>query len=176
MIPERKKPRPLSLYCRQILKYVEEYESKFGNGSGEDLNAVAEWAFRQGKWEPPRRNPARDLARDLAKASRQDYIKDDQGEPVRRRHSYPVTRGEVQLTFWVKIEDATPENMKISLQGRRNGALMDVLQADRDLRYYNKHYNPGDSIQLSWNFDLDVEERLYPSEYPEEPPENSKES
>ena len=172
MIPERKKPRPLSLYNRQILKYVDEYESEHGVGSAEDLNVVAEWAFQKGDWEPRRRSPAKELARDLARASRQDYIKDEQGEPVRRRHSYPVMRGEIQLTFWMKIENATPEKMRISLQGRRNGALMDVLQADRDRRYYNKHYNPGDPIQLSWNFDLDVDERQYPADYPEEPPQD----
>ena len=170
MMPARKKPRPLSLYNKQILQFVDEYERETGE-SAEDLMAVAQWAHKNGKWEPRPRNPVKELARDLARASRQDYITDEQGEPVRRRHSYPVLRGEVQLTFWVKIENATPEKMKLSLQGRRNGALADVLQADRDRRYYNAHYNPGDPIQMSWNFDLDVEERQYPDEYPEGPEE-----
>lgn len=157
------------------MQYIDEYEAEFG-GTAEDLNAVAQWAYAQGKWKPRKRDPAKELARDLARASRQDYITDEQGEPVRRRHSYPVSRGEVQLMLWVKIENATPEKMKLSLQGRRNGALMDVLQADRDRQYYNKHYNPGDPIQISWNFDTDVEERQFPAEYPEQPPHDSNKS
>jgi len=85
-------------------------------------------------------------------------------------HRYPVQRGEKQLTFWVKIENATPENMKLSLQGRRNGARDDVLQAERDRRYFNVHYNPGDPIKISWNVDLDVAEREFPPDDTDESP------
>lgn len=171
MIPQRKKPRPLSVYNRQVLRFIDEYEAIIGHPA-EDLMAAAQWAYENGKWEARPRNPVKELARDMARASRQDYITDEQGEPVRRRHSYPVMKGDVQLVFWFKMENGTPEKMKLSLQGRRNGALADVLQADRDRRYFNAHYNPGDPIQMSWNFDLDIEEREYPDEYPEGPEED----
>ncbi len=167
---KRKKPRKLSSYNKQLLHFIEAYEAET-NENGEDLRAVAFWAIQKGLWEPGITDVTKRLARELALACRQDYIADSNGEPVRRRHSYRDK--DRQLTFWFKIEDATPQKMRISAQERRNGALMDILQIDRDLNYYNENHNPGDPIQMSFNFDPDVEERHLPTDYPDAPPDGA---
>lgn len=164
----RKKRRKLSTYYRQILKFIPEFEKATGQ-SGNDLDLVAAWAYLNKKWEPPPRNVIKQLARDLARASAQDYITDDNGEPVRWRHG--VKDEKTQKTFWYTMDKATPEQIRMSAQSRRNGALNDILQIDRDLNHFNKNYNPGDPIQMSFNFDPDVEERHLPPEYPDSPPE-----
>jgi len=69
------------------------------------------------------------------------------------------------------MEDGTPDQMKLSSQQRRKGIAADVFQADRDLKYYNTHYNPGDPIEADWNFNSDVLERQQPGEYDDTPPD-----
>jgi hypothetical protein len=87
-----------------------------------------------------------------------------------RRHAFKEP-GQ-QHTLWVKIEEATPHQMHVSAQARRKGVLMDVLQIDRDLGYFNNHHNPGDPIQMSWDFNADVDEQHMPTEYPDAPPDD----
>ena len=99
------------------------------------------------------------------------YIEDDNGEPVRRRHAYTVKNDGQQVFSWFKIEDATPEKMRLSAQGRRDGSLMDLLQLVRDINFYNKHYNPGDPLEVDANFTPDIAELGMPAEYPDSPPE-----
>jgi hypothetical protein len=78
--------------------------------------------------------------------------------------------GGKQLMFWFKMENATPEDMRLSAQARRRGTRADVFQIVRDVKYYNSHYNPGDPIQLDFNFNKDIEEQQFPTEYPDAPP------
>jgi hypothetical protein len=165
----RKKPRKQSDYYRQLLKVVDEYTVETGIKMP-DLMEVAAWGFRNGKLAPPPQNVIRQIARMLSRACRQDYIPDENGEPVRRRHVVKETKGDQQLTFWFKIEDATPDQMRLSAALRRNGSLADMFQLDRDVCYYNKHFNPGDPIQLDFNFNPDIAERHLPTEYDETPP------
>ena len=107
----------------------------------------------------------------LARACRQDYITDENGEPVRCRHAVKETRGDRQLTLWPKMETMSPEQMRLSLQVRKRGGVQDFIQIERDRRYYNKHFNPGDPIALDYNANPDVEEHFLPTEYPDTPPE-----
>lgn len=165
----KKKRRRLSAYYRQILAYLPEYEQETGAPAG-DYDLVAAWAYHKKKWKPPPRDFIRQLARDLARASAQDFISDENEEPVRWR--YPVRDKKTQKTFWVTMDKASPEQIKMSAQNRRNGAMSDVLQIVRDLSYFNGHYNPGDPIQMSFNFDLDISERQMPTDYPDAPPES----
>lgn len=158
-----------SAYQKKLLQFVDRYIAETGRTTV-DMIHVAMWAISNGLWEPRKIDVARQLQRDLSRAARQDYITDDEGEPVRRRHSYKVTSGEKQLTLWVSVEKATPRQMRLSAQARRRGILADCIQVERDLRYYNKNYNPGECIQLSFNFEPDMEERQLPRDYDDSPP------
>jgi len=86
------------------------------------------------------------------------------------RHAYVETRGDKQYRFWFRMEDGTPEKMRLSAMSRRNGSLMDVMQIVRDVNYFNKNHNPGDPIQLDFNYNKDIVERNMPPEYPDSPP------
>jgi hypothetical protein len=168
---ERKKSfRALSAYTRQLLDILDAYVAETGNHDV-DNNMVAAWAYSKGLLQPQRADVVKQLARALSRAARQDYVEDEKGEPVRVRHPYRILKGEKQEVFWFKIDDTTPEKMRLSSQQRRKGMAADVFQADRDLKYYNKNFNPGDPILLSWNFDPDVAEREQSGEYDDNPPD-----
>jgi hypothetical protein len=167
-----KKCPKMSEATKDKLRLIDEYEKSTGDKSG-NLMLVAHWAHKEGKFPPPAYNPVKLIAKSLATACRQDYIDTEKG-PVRRRHAYIPKGDPNQKTFsWFKIEDATPEKMKLSSQGRRNGTLLDLLQLVRDLDYYNDNYNPGDPIEVDPDFTPDIEELRMPPEYPDSPPDDS---
>lgn len=169
MIP-KKKPRQLSTYTKQLLAIVDKYTAATGD-TEPDLRTVARWAHAQGLMDTPPVDVIRLMARALARACRQDFIVDENGEPVRRRHAIRESRGDQQLTLWPKMETMTPEKFRVSLTSRRNATVQDALQIERDKRYFNNHYNPGDPIEMDYNLNPDVEEYFLPSEYPDTPPE-----
>jgi hypothetical protein len=168
MSPKRKKPRSQSSYNRQVLAIIDRYIAETGD-KNPDYHTVAAWAYRLELIEPPPYSVVKQIARSMARASRDDYITDDNGEPVRRRMNFTEQRGDKQMAFWFKMEDATPEKMRLSAMRRRNGTLMDVLQLHRDIKYFNAKHNPGDPLLFDANFNPDIEEREQPPEYPEGP-------
>lgn len=172
-----KKMRPPSSYTRQVLALMDEYEATTGDRSG-DLHKMAEWLDHNGKMVPPAYSRTKALAKMLAIAARQDYIENEKGEPVRRRHCYILSAGESeQSTFsWFKIEDATPDKMKLSVNYRRNGTLRDILQLVRDVNYFNAHHNPGEPIPVNANFQSDIDELSLPTEYQDEPSDDPDQS
>ena len=164
--------RPESGYYKQLLALIDQYVDETGSRSAVDLRLVAAWAIQKGLWQPQREDKIKRLAKELSRASRDDYIPDEEeGGFVRQRVAYKVKSGDVQLTFWVMMKDATPMQMRNGAQWRRNGILADCLQLDHDMRYYNKHYNPGDPIQQEFNFNPDVEEKRHPGEYQDRAPD-----
>jgi len=165
----KKHGRSPSQYTKELLAIIDLYVEETGD-KAYDLHHVAAWAHRKGLFDPQPHDVIKQFAKELARAARQDFIVDENGEPVRQRHAVTIDRGGKQLTFWFKMEDATPANMRLSAQARRRGALADVLQIVRDIKYYNKKYNPGDPIQLDFNYNKDIEERQQPTEYPDAPP------
>lgn len=169
MSKQKKPRRQKSSFDRALLKFIDDYVEETGDLTPQ-LHHVAAWAINKGLYEPPTHSVIRDLAKLLGRIARQDYIDDENGNPVRRRHAWKEKREGKQLTFWVNIEDATPQQMRMSAQGRRRGILADCVQLDRDVSYYNKHHNPGESIQLTFDFGPDVQERNEPRDYPDAPP------
>jgi hypothetical protein len=166
----KKKHRGPSPYARKMLGFIDDYIAETGDQEV-DHHHVAAWAIRKGRWESPTRDQVQILARDLSRAAREDFIEDENGQAVRRRHSYKVVQGEFEYTKWVKIEDASPDQMKLSVQGRRRGILSDCIQLNRDVKHYNKNYNPGEYIQPSFDFGSDIAEAEQSGEYDDTPPE-----
>ncbi len=166
---KRKKCPKMSEATKEKLRLIDEYEKATGDKSG-NLILVARWAHREGRIPLPTVDPIKLIAKGLANACRQDYLDTDMG-PVRHRHAYiPKGNPDQKMLFsWFKIEDATPEKMRLSAQGRRNGTLQDLLQLVRDLDYFNVKYNPGDPIMVDPDFTPDIEEMRMPPEYPEGP-------
>ena len=77
----------------------------------------------------------------------------------------PATNSLAKNGGYVTAEDAiVPSTAK-------GGDRSDAIQIERDRRYFNTHYNPGDAIQMDYNLNTDVEEHFLPAEYPDAPPE-----
>jgi hypothetical protein len=175
MSTKRKKPRQLSSYVKHLWDIAQMFIKETGADPGcLDTNALAFWAYKKKHLEPQQRDVIKQLAREFSRAFRQQYIVDENGEPVRRVHAYRERRGDVQNTFWFMMEEATPQKMRLSAGARRRGALSDVMQIYRDLKYFNKNHNAGDPVGMSFNFDMDIAEKELPTEYPEEAPPEDK--
>jgi len=77
---------------REMLYLVEEYKRVHGVEEI-DLASIAHWAHSEGKWTRPPVDPEAILRRELARAMRNDYIKDPQGREVRKYHAVLALRG-----------------------------------------------------------------------------------
>lgn len=163
--------RKQTSYMKHLLEFIDQYVEETGQTTI-DLRLVAAWAISKDLWRPQPEDKIKRLARDLSRAARQDYITDDDDKPVRHKQCYKIKQGDVQLTFWVNIEDATREQMRNATQWRRNGVLADCIQLDRDVRHYNKHFNTDEPIAVEFDLSDDVAEKRHASEYQDAPPDD----
>jgi hypothetical protein len=171
MSAKKKSPRPLSPMTKQLLQIADDYRSETGLNEIDPL-ALAAWAQANNRADLPRQSVIRTLARAFSRAMREDYIEDDQGEPVRNRHAYKKGDGPKQQVMWFLMEEATPEKMRLSAGWRRRGIQAGCFQLDRDLDYFNKNYNLGEPLEVSYDFSQDVAERKEYGEYDDTPPED----
>lgn len=174
MSEKRKRCRSTSQYQRQLLNVIDRYIEATGQTTV-DLAAVVMWGRANGELDLPTIDINKILVRALSRASREEYIADENGEPVRRRHAFKVKEGDKQQTFWFKMEDGTRDQMRISGQQRRKGVVADVFQVVRDINYYNKHYNSGEPLEFDWNINLDIAEKAESAEYDDTPPDDEDE-
>ena len=132
---------------------------------------IALWAIKNHKWDPdPRKSVADECARELSEAMREEYFTDERGRHIRKKHA--VRKSELlpdgafrQLTLWVDIEDAEPEQMRTALQQRRGQILGDCVQLKNDADWYNDNNKHEATIQMSFNFTEDLDELDQPPEY-----------
>jgi hypothetical protein len=124
----------------------------------------------------------------MRRALREEYHTDPQSRRVRTNHPYKEwilgESGErQQKTMWGDIWSLNPEQMRNSVQVRRKQSLGEVRQIKIDLESYNDNNGFGAKIQMSFNFDKDLQEIFQDTEYnpdkdrPEESggrPKNSK--
>ena len=62
--------------------------------------------------------------------------------------------------------------MQTSLSQRRNGIAADCRQHKIDFDYYNENNVLGQTLkEFDYNFNPDVEEMEFPTEYPDDKPE-----
>lgn len=132
---------------------------------------IAAWAIREGLWQVPRTSAVDQLASDIARSMREEFITDPQGRSVRLYHARRVTEKlddgeERQMVLWDDIRNAPPEHMQISFQQRRHAVLGDVIQLERDVASYNDNYNSGPQLQFSYNYEEDLAELKLPTDYP----------
>ena len=73
-------------YSDFLMEFIGQYRREHP-GQPIRMQEVAKWVIARGLWEPKRRNPARELARDLARASRAQRTTDPQGRSVRAMHA-----------------------------------------------------------------------------------------
>ncbi len=157
----------------RMLYLVEQYK-KAHQVDEVDTAAVAHWAFVNGLWKRPPMDPEMLLRREISQALRGEHIFDDQGREVRKNHpvKIPQEDGGV-LVVWAELHRAKEGHMKLSFGQRRNGVLADCKQMALDYDSYNDNNVFGVKLApISYNFDPDIEELRFPTDYPDEPPES----
>ena len=117
---------------------------------------MAKYAIANHLWEAQRTTVIDICAEQLARAMREEYIRDPQGRVVRAKHAARV-EGE-QTVLWDDIRTASRGHMVVALQQRRQQIVGDCRQLKLDTDSYNENNNPGKPIQMVFNFTDDLVE------------------
>ena len=127
-------------------------------GAGEEWPAtshqIAQYAIANHLWEAQRATVVDICAEQLARAMREEYIRDPQGRVVRAKHAARVA-GE-QTVLWDDIRTANREHMAVAFQQRRQQIVGDCRQLKLDTDSYNENNNPGKPIQMVFDFTIDL--------------------
>ncbi|MDQ3701021.1 MAG: hypothetical protein M3442_08900, partial [Chloroflexota bacterium] len=113
---------------------------------------------RMKRWQPQPGKVIGQLAEQLARAMREEYIVDAHGREVRTKHAARTERDGVQGVFWADIRSAPRAYMEIAFQQRRQQIVGDCRQLKVDAHYFNENHNPGLRIQLVFDFREDLAE------------------
>jgi len=119
---------------------------------------MAEWAFQNNLWRPTHDSLLTQLADNLSKALREDYLIDPQGRSVRAKHAARVRRDGEQMVLWADMRDAPREHMEIAFQQRRQQIVGDCRQLKTDVDSYNENAELIRPIQMVFDFTDDLEE------------------
>jgi hypothetical protein len=148
---------------------VHEYREEHDNVDVVNLEQVAEWAVRTGRWHRKQPTPEKLCQRELSQALRAETYIDPQGREVRVMHPARNEQG----VLWADIHTATPEHMRISLQQRRQAILADCRRHKIDFDSYNQNNTIGAQLPLfDYNFNLDLGELEFPTDYPDARPDD----
>jgi len=133
-----------------------------------DLDEFVEWARKNKKLAAPVVTESLLIRRLVTRALRDSFYEDPQQRLVRRYHHVaiddPVT-GERHDRV-VDITTAPPKQMSLSFAVRREASLHDVIQLKNDLDSYNENNKYGATLEMEFNYDIDIVERKFPGEYP----------
>jgi hypothetical protein len=144
-------------YNEQMQRIVQKYRET-GEAWPATSHQIAAWAIRNGQWEAYRATMIDICADHLARAMREEYIKDPQGRTVRAKHAARIEKDGEQLVLWADIRTASREHMVVAFQQRRRQIVGDCRQLKADVDSYNDNRNPGEPIQMIFNFTFDLEE------------------
>lgn len=142
-------------YNETMQRMVQTYREGGGKWPA-SARELAQWAISAGHWVPQPSAIVAQCADQIAKALRDEYFTDPQGRRVRVNHA-AHSDGE-QLVLWDDIRTAKPEHMLLSFQQRRQQILGDCRQLKNDADSYNENRKPERTIQMVFNFTLDLEE------------------
>lgn len=144
-------------YTEQLQHIVQQYINS-GHSWPVSPDDIAAWAIEKGKWSPQRADIIKQCARQVSQAMREEYITDPQGRRVRAKHALRVEKDGRQASLWTDIRRATRKKMEISFQQRRQHIVGECRQLKTDLDSYNENLNPGEPIQMVFDFTYDLEE------------------
>lgn len=147
----------MATYNEQLQTIVKEYRAT-GNKWPASKHEMAQWAVDNGKWKPHPSAIVNQCAEDLGRALRDEHVKDPQGRKIRTKHAATYGEGSEQYVLWDDYRTASYEHMRLSFQQRRYQILGDCKQLKNDAESYNENRQPAESIQIVFDFSLDLEE------------------
>ena len=123
---------------------------------------VVAFAVRNGYPLPAPIDPLERLAREFARAAREEIRKDTRtGQPYRVNHAYTTKQGSDQITFWIDIDEAPRGPMHKCLVQRREQMVGDALQLTLDADHWNSINLHEEPIQMPLDFAPDVDWRKH---------------
>jgi len=153
---------------RKLLYLVELYK-KLNQVETVNLDDVAEWALRERHYRPEPIDPAKMLKRELAQAMKNEYVTDPQNRSVRKYYAVRRSDGEHTWSEWATGSEADPGHMRLALQQHRQYILGNCRQHKLNFDSYNDNNKFGATLPLfDYNFNKDLEEEAFPTEYPSE--------
>lgn len=130
-----------------------------------DMRKVAEFAMGMGWRMPPPLSALDRLAKDLARAAREETRYDPVTKrPYRVNHAYPGMRNGEPARLWTDIDRAPRGPMHMSLQLRRNQMLDDGFHLWLDAEHWNSIHADEDPIAIQFDFTRDIKERAQADE------------
>jgi hypothetical protein len=149
----------MATYNEQLQKIWREYAEVNGYIPSSAREAVR-WGAERGMIAVPDVDPFDILAEDMAKALREEYGTDANGRRYRKNHAVRVTKGGVQYTMWAIMGNAPRAHMHKAFIQRREQIVSDCVQLATDVVVYNDMNKFEEPIQIPFNFEYDVEERM----------------
>lgn len=147
----------MSSYSDQMKGIVSEYVEAGGSWPA-TARDMAVWAVNNKKWAASPTAMINRCAEDLARAMREELIKDPQGRTVRAKHVARIEKDGEQLMLWADMRTASREHMSIAFQQRRQNIVGDCRQLKSDVDSFNDNRSPNAPIQMSFDFTLDLME------------------
>jgi hypothetical protein len=125
-----------------------------------DMRRVARWAVAKGWHLPTPPNPLDILTKEFTEAAREQIEHDAKtGKPYRVYHAIKTMHGATQLHLFVDIEEATRDQMLVSLVNRREQMVSDGLMLSYDEDHWNAQHPKQEPIQLPMDLAFDIELR-----------------
>lgn len=144
---------------QEMQRLIRYYKDETGKKEME-MHDVAKFAVSKGWKLPTPVSPLDMLAKQFSQAAREEIKKDTKtGRPYRVNHALLTKQGDIQLTFWIDIDEATRKQMHKSLINRREQMIGDGLQLTLDADHWNSIHEDEDPIQIPMDFTEDIEER-----------------
>ncbi len=125
-----------------------------------DMHKIAKWAAGKGWPLPALPDPLDLLAKKFKEAARDEIEYDKKtGKPYRVYHALKTSHGATQLHLFIDIEDATRDQMLVSLVSRREQMVSDGVMLKYDEDHWNAQHPNDEPIQLPMDFTFDIELR-----------------
>ena len=144
-------------YTQRIQLIITKYRES-GQPWPAEKRAIAAWAVRTGEWRPQPSLLIDQCADELARAMREDYFTDAQGRRVRAKHAAKMFREGMQGTFWGDIRTEDRPFLETAFQQRRQQIVGECSQLKTDVDSYNQNGNPGEPVQIVFDFRNDLAE------------------
>ena len=156
-------------YDRDIDKMISDYIAETGDKDWTRIK-VAQWAIANNRWEQHEESAIRELARHISQRARKATFIDDDGNTIRIWHAWRL--GDDQPTFWSSMDTITPENMRYSINSRRDKLVNGAVKAVTDAEHFNKNHNPGDPIYVETDLTKEVNEKMQSGLYDDKRPDD----
>lgn len=151
-------------YAEQLQALADRYFSETSQGTA-TAKEIATWALANGHWDPPANLVLRKCREDIANAMREQYLKNDDGQPVRAKHVARFRKGDTQQHLWADVHTAPRSFMVRAFRQRREQIVGDCRQLSRDVDYYNTKHPSEAPIQTVFDFTDDVEEGRHSGDF-----------